>query len=68
MVASAVEGSHQMSIIRRGSFSNLGPIERGYLVGPYAEGEHSLSACTLDHRSSFVAQSVVLINIEKSAG
>ena len=68
MVASAVEGSHQVPIIGKGSFSNLGPIERGYLIGPYTEGEHSLSACTLDRRSTFVAQSVVLINIEKSAG
>ena len=30
------------------------------------KGVHSLSACTIVHTSSFVARSVILVNVEKS--
>ena len=40
--------------------------ERGYLIGFDANRKRLLSVCTLDHRSSFVARSVVLVSVEKS--
>ena len=47
--------------------SNLGPVEGGYLIGSDTKGGHSLFVCTLGRRSSFVARSVVLVNIGESA-
>jgi len=68
MAASAVDDSCQVSIIRNGRLSDLGPAERGYFVGLDTKGEHLLSAYTLVRGSPFVAWSVViLVNIEKGA-
>ena len=46
--------------MRRGKFSDLGPVERGYFIGLHMEREHSQSAYTLDYTLSFVARSVTL--------
>ena len=55
-----------MTIVGSGKLSDLRPVKRSYLTGLDARGEYSPSVYTLVRRSSFVAQSVVLMRIDKS--
>ena len=68
MAASAIEGPCQVRAAENDNLSDLRPAGRGQLIILDAKGGHSLSVCTLDRRSSFVARSVTLVNIEKNIG
>ena len=67
MAASAVEDPGQVPIATIEKPSNLGPIERGYLIRLVwaQKSEYPPLVCTLVHRSLFVVWSVTLVSIKK---
>lgn len=68
MVASAIESSCQASVIESKKKSYLSPIGRGYSIGLDMKCRHSQSVYILVLISSFVAWSVVPVNIEENVG